>query len=77
VTKAMREVSFLTPVFLGDLVTFYARVARVGTTSITVDVEVEVERLGPQGNRETLKVTEAVVTYVAVDANGRPEPIAQ
>ncbi|HEX4996858.1 MAG TPA: acyl-CoA thioesterase [Terriglobia bacterium] len=77
VTKAMREVSFVTPVFLGDLVTFYTRVIRVGTTSITVDVEVEVERLGPQGNRETVKVTEAEVTYVAVDPNGRPEPIAQ
>jgi acyl-CoA thioesterase YciA len=75
VTKALREVSFLTPVFLGDLVTFYSRVARVGTTSITVDVEVEVERLGPHGNRETLKVTEAEVTYVAVDENGRPEPL--
>src|SRR5688572_4372410 len=61
VTKAMREVIFLTPVFLGDLVTFYTSVSRLGTTSITVDVEVEVERLGPQGNRETLKVTEAEV----------------
>ena len=75
VTKAMREVSFVTPVFLGDLVTFYTSVARVGTTSITIDIEVEVERLGPNGNRETLKVTEAEVTYVAVDASGRPEPI--
>ena len=75
VTKAMHEVVFVAPVHLGDLVTFYTSVARVGTTSITVDIEVEVERLGPHGNRETLKVTEAEVTYVAVDANGRPEAI--
>src|SRR5215831_19896853 len=47
VTKAMREVVFVAPVFLGDLVTFYTRTTRVGHTSITVEVEVEVERLGP------------------------------
>jgi acyl-CoA thioesterase YciA len=75
VTKAMREVVFVAPVFLGDLVTFYTRTAKVGRTSITVEVEVEVERLGPQGNRETVKVTEAEVIYVAVDKNWRPIPI--
>jgi acyl-CoA thioesterase YciA len=77
VTKSMREVVFVAPVFLGDLVTFYTRTARVGRTSITVDVDVEVERLGPHGNRETVKVTEAEVIYVAVDENWRPIPIAQ
>jgi acyl-CoA thioesterase YciA len=76
VTKSMREVIFVAPVFLGDLVTFYTRTTRVGRTSITVDVEVEVERLGPYGNRETVKVTEAEVIYVAVDDNWRPIPIA-
>src|SRR5262245_32551381 len=77
VTKAMREVVFVAPVFLGDLVTFYTRTSRVGTTSVTVDVEVEVERLGPQGNREIVKVTEAEVIYVAIDPKGRPTPIAK
>ena len=77
VTKSMREVVFVAPVFLEDLVTFYTRTARVGRTSITVDVDVEVERLGPHGNRETVKVTEAEVIYVAVDENWRPIPIAQ
>jgi len=77
VTKAMREVVFLAPVFLGDLVTFYTRTTQVGRTSITVDVEVEVERLGPEGNRETVKVTEAEVIYVAVDGDWRPIPIAK
>src|SRR5712671_6967413 len=52
VTKAMREVAFVAPVFLGDLVTFYTKTIKCGRTSVTVDVEVEVERLGPKGNRE-------------------------
>jgi acyl-CoA thioesterase YciA len=75
VTKAMREVVFVAPVFLGDLVTFYTKTTRIGTTSVSIDVEVEVERLGPKGNREIVKVTEAEVVYVAVDNNGSPTPI--
>jgi acyl-CoA thioesterase YciA len=76
VTKAMREVAFVAPVRLGDLVTFYTRVVRTGTTSITVDINVEVERLGPSGTRETVQVTQAEVVYVAVDAAGQPIPLA-
>jgi acyl-CoA thioesterase YciA len=72
VTKAMKEVVFLAPVFLGDLVTFYTTTRRVGHTSITIDVEVESERLGPHGNKEIVKVTEAEVVYVAVDDRGKP-----
>jgi acyl-CoA thioesterase YciA len=75
VTKAMREVAFVAPVYLGDLVTFFTRVTRVGTTSVTVDVQVEAERLGSQGNRQTVKVTQAEVIYVAVDTDGRPTPV--
>jgi len=75
VTKAMREVAFVAPVHLGDLVTFYTRVVRTGHTSVTVDVDVEVERLGPAGTRETVKVTHAEVVYVAVDDSGKPTPI--
>jgi len=75
VTKSMHEVVFLAPVFLGDLVTFYTRTIRVGNTSLAVEVEVEVERLGMNGNREIVKVTEAEVIYVAVDQAGRPTPI--
>jgi len=77
VTKAMHEVVFVSPVYLGDLVTFYTRVVRLGTTSITVDVDVEAERLGDQGGRQTVQVTQAEVIYVAVDQNGRPTPIVQ
>jgi acyl-CoA thioesterase YciA len=77
VTKAMREVVFVAPVFLGDLVTFYTTTRRIGHTSITIDVEVESERLGPSGNKEVVKVTEAEVVYVAVDENGRSTPLAE
>ena len=75
VTKAMHEVVFVAPVYLGDLVTFYTRTIRVGTTSVTVDVEVEVERLGLGGTREIVRVTEAEVIYVAVGEDGKPIPI--
>lgn len=75
VTKAMHEVVFVAPVYLGDLVTFYTRTMRVGNTSITVDVEVEAERLGWGGAREIVRVTEAEVIYVAVDEDGKPTPI--
>ncbi|HTG73373.1 MAG TPA: hotdog domain-containing protein [Terriglobia bacterium] len=76
VTKAMREVAFVSPVFLGDLVTFFTKVVRIGRTSVTVDVDVEAERLGSHGNRQTVKVTQAEVVYVAVDAEGRPTLLA-
>jgi len=68
VTVAMKEVIFHKPVFVGDLVSFYAETIKVGTTSITVRVIVEVERLGKS---ERVRVTEAEVTYVAVDEHGR------
>jgi acyl-CoA thioesterase YciA len=69
VTVAMREVVFHQPVFVGDLVSFYGRTIKVGTTSITTRVVVEAERYG--GTSERIKVTEAEVVYVAVDANRR------
>jgi acyl-CoA thioesterase YciA len=75
VTKAMHEVVFVAPVFLGDLVTFYTRTVRVGTSSITVDVEVEVERIGGSGTKEVVRVTNAEVIYVAVSDTGHPIPI--
>ena len=69
VTVAMREVVFHQPVFVGDLVSFYATTLRIGSTSITTRVVVEAERYG--GTSERIKVTEAEVVYVAVDANRR------
>lgn len=68
VTVAMKEVIFHKPVYVGDLVSFYAETLRVGTTSISVRVVVEVERLG---NSERVRVTDAEVTYVAVDEHGQ------
>jgi len=74
VTKAMREVEFHEPVFLGDVVNFFTETVRVGRTSITVRVSVEAERWG-SGHGERVKVTEAEVVLVAVDEAGRPRPI--
>ena len=65
VTVAMKEVIFHEPVFMGDLVSFYADTLRVGRTSLTVHVVVEAERFGNQGQK--VKVTEAEVTYVAIN----------
>ena len=67
VTVAMREIIFHKPVFVGDLVSFYAETVRIGTTSITVRVLVETERVGSSSER--VRVTEAEVVYVAVDEN--------
>src|SRR5215831_735545 len=75
VTKAMREVIFVAPVHLGDLVTFYTQTVRIGKTSISVAVEVEAERLGPGGTKEIVRVTQAEVVYVAVDEAGHPTSV--
>jgi acyl-CoA thioesterase YciA len=74
VTKAMREVEFHEPVFVGDVVSFFTETVRVGRTSITVRVLVEAERWG-SGQGERVKVTEAEVVLVAVDSAGRPIPV--
>jgi len=73
VTVAMREVVFHAPVFVGDLISFYTATKRIGTTSVTVHVEVEAERGHPGGPKA--KVTEADVVFVRVDSDGRPVPI--
>jgi acyl-CoA thioesterase YciA len=74
VTKAMREVEFHEPVFLGDVVNFFTETVRVGRTSVTVRVSVEAERWG-SGQGQRVKVTEAEVVLVAVDEAGRPTSI--
>ena len=73
VTVKMTEVVFHAPVFVGDVVSFYARITRIGTTSISVHVDVESERW--KGDRRPVKVTEAEIVYVNVDENRRPVPI--
>ncbi len=69
-TVAVKEFIFKQPVSVGDLLSFYARVLRIGRTSVTVDVEVYAERnpLNPQ----VVKVTEAQLTYVAITDEGAP-----
>ena len=74
VTVAVNSFVFKEPVFVGDLVSFYARVIRVGRTSITVDVAVFAQR-GRSGTREAVKVTEAQLTYVAVDEKRQPRSV--
>lgn len=74
VTKAFREVEFHAPVLVGDIVNFYTETLRVGRTSVTVAVSVEVEHWSAgAGDRE--KVTDAEVVLVAVGEDGRPTPI--
>ena len=83
VTKAMREVEFHEPVFVGDIVSFFTQTVRIGRTSVTVRVLVEAERwgtpsaAGPPADTpaQRIKVTEAEVVFVAVDTGGRPVPI--
>jgi acyl-CoA thioesterase YciA len=74
VTKALHEVEFHEPVYLGDIVSFYTETVRVGRTSIAVKVTVEAERWS-SGQGESVKVTEAQVVLVAVDDAGRPTTI--
>jgi acyl-CoA thioesterase YciA len=72
-TVAVTQFVFKQPVFVGDLLSFYAEIVRVGTTSITVNVEVYAQR-NPE-DPEVHKVTEATLTYVATDHNHRPRPV--
>lgn len=72
-TVAVKEFIFKQPVRVGDLLTFYAGVQRVGRTSVTVDVEVFAENMQRQGHY--VKVTEATLTYVAIDEVGQPRAL--
>ncbi len=72
-TVAVNEFIFKQPVQVGDILSFFSSITRVGNTSITVKVEVFAERFSMQG--VYLKVTEANVTYVAIDSNGKPKQI--
>lgn len=73
VTVAVNNFTFLKPVFVGDLVSIYARLLKIGTTSIQISVEAYAER--HRGVEECHKVATAVLTYVAVGEDRRPRPI--
>jgi acyl-CoA thioesterase YciA len=72
-TVAVNEFIFKQPVSLGDLLSFYARVTRIGNTSIRVHVEVYAER--NPADLHVVKVTQADLTYVAIDGQGQPRPV--
>ena len=72
-TVAVNEFIFKQPVRVGDILSFFSSVTRIGRTSITVQVEVYAEHFRNQGRY--VKVNEASLTYVAIDDEGRPRPI--
>ena len=72
-TVAVNEFVFKHPVRVGDILSFFAKLTRIGRTSITVKVEVFAERFGSQN--EYTKVTEALLTYVAIDEAGQPREV--
>lgn len=74
-TVAVNEFIFKQPVRVGDILSFFSEVTRIGRTSVTVKVEVFAERFRSQGSY--IKVTEASVTYVAIDDQGRPREIGK
>jgi acyl-CoA thioesterase YciA len=72
-TVAVKEFIFKQPVRVGDILSFFAEITHIGRTSVTVDVEVYAERFNAQGRY--VRVTEAILTYVAIDEHGRPRPL--
>ncbi|CAG9270846.1 acyl-CoA thioesterase [Paraburkholderia unamae] len=72
-TVAVNSFVFKQPVFVGDLLSFYAEIVKTGTTSVTVEVEVYAQRMRLQD--EVVKVTEATLTYVATGADRRPRAL--
>ena len=72
VTIFIHEMSFLHPVYVGDLVTFHGQLVSSGQTSVTVDVKVDAARFD---TREVYRVTEAKLVFVAVDERGRKTPL--
>ena len=72
-TVAVNAFVFKQPVFVGDLLSFYAEIIKVGTTSVTISVEVYAER--QRLELEVVKVTEAVLTYVATDDQRKRRPL--
>jgi acyl-CoA thioesterase YciA len=74
VTVALDRVEFTKPVHLGDTVSCYTTATRIGTTSITIRVEVEAERFDPDCRNQVVPVTQASITLVSVGEDGRPTP---
>ncbi len=77
VTVAVDTITFIKPVHVGDVVCCYGKVVRIGTTSITIDLEVLVKPAveNPGDSSDEFLVTKAAFTYVSVDENGKKQPI--
>jgi len=74
VTASIGRVDFKNPIHCGDIVSYYAKVLRIGTTSITIQVDVFVDCMDGEV-QQRVQVTEAEITYVAIDRNNRPTPV--
>lgn len=77
VTISFDKIIFKEPVYIGDLISCYAKISKVGNTSIKVDIEVTAQRTNENGNPYCIHVTSASATYVSVDKNGNKLPISQ
>lgn len=73
VTVAIRGVEFIAPVYVGDVISFYAKTVKIGRSSVTVSITVEAMRY--HNGDQIVRVMEAEAVYVAVDENRRPVPI--
>lgn len=74
VTVAVKELQFINPLYVADLVSFFAEVVKVGNTSVTVDISVYAQRLS-EGDYEVTKISDATLIYVAVSEPGKPRPV--
>ncbi len=74
VTVVVNSMEFREPIFVGDVVSFYAKIIKIGNTSIKTMVEVTAERLW-EGSRRCIHVTSATITYVSTDENGKKRPV--
>jgi len=77
VTVSVNSFHFKKPVYVGDVISCYTQVEKIGHTSITIFVEVYAERDDTHSTIEVIKVTEATLTYVSVNAKGQPQHIVQ
>lgn len=75
VTVAVNKLTFLQPLFIYDIVSFYTKVIAVGRTSLTIEVEVYVERGHDDGQEHVVKVSDAILVFVAVSAPGKPREV--
>ncbi|MCH8930690.1 MAG: acyl-CoA thioesterase [Proteobacteria bacterium] len=73
VTIAVADFEFIQPVYVGDVVTFYCRICKTGTTSITIGIEAWVLRR--YATKDRIKVTEGIFTFVALDDKGKKRPV--